>query len=487
MHLSAIIEPEDAVPGDWADVDVTGLTADSREVAPGSLFAAMPGTQTDGAKFIADAIAKGAVAVIGPASAAGHVSDGAAFIETSNVRRAFARAAARFYGTQPEIAVAVTGTNGKTSVASFVRQIWQTLGHGAASIGTVGVVAPQTSINLAHTTPDPVVLHRVLHQLAGERVQHVALEVSSHGLAQHRTDGVRLAAAAFTNITRDHLDYHASFEDYFAQKMRLFSELLPEGASAVVNADSPVAADVTKICADRRLPVLSVGERGETLRLAAHERQGLGYALQVECNESTYDILLPLVGDFQISNALVAAGLVIATGSQPNYVLRALERLRGAKGRMDLVVHAPSGAPVFVDFAHTPDALENALSALRPYAAGRLVVVFGCGGDRDRGKRPQMGDVAVRLSDLAIVTDDNPRTEDASAIRAEIMAACPDAIEIGDRADAIAEAVKLLRADDILVIAGKGHESGQEIDGVKHPFSDHEVARLAIGEGDADG
>jgi UDP-N-acetylmuramoyl-L-alanyl-D-glutamate--2,6-diaminopimelate ligase len=401
-------------------------------------------------------------------------------IETANPRQLFARMAARFFGKQPDLAVAVTGTNGKTSVAAFVRQIWQSMGFRAASIGTIGVVGPSGSEYLAHTTPDPVQLHRLLAKLAEDHVEHLALEASSHGLAQYRLDGVRFSAAGFTNLSRDHLDYHATLEEYFGAKMRLFEELLPAGAPAVINADTPFSADVTRRAKARGLKVFSVGKLGTELKLLSAQRDGFGQHLELQGAHKTHSVYLPLVGEFQTSNALVAAGLVLATGGEEVLVLHALESLQGAKGRLDLVGKSKTGASIFVDYAHTPDALENAIVSLRPYTDGKLVVVFGCGGDRDKGKRPQMGAIAAKHADRIIVTDDNPRSEDAKIIRAEILAACPGAQEIGDRAKAIAAGVDVLNAGDVLLIAGKGHEEGQTVGTTVIPFSDHDAVRAAI-------
>jgi UDP-N-acetylmuramoyl-L-alanyl-D-glutamate--2,6-diaminopimelate ligase len=487
MLLSQLMQPGDDLPQEWADLDIAGLTADSREVEPGFLFAALPGTVMDGAKFVPQALKKGAVAILAPPGANLDLPDGTALVSAQNPRRMLAHYAAKFYGAQPEICVAVTGTNGKTSVVSFVRQIWQALGHRAASLGTVGFVTPEGSQPLVHTTPDPVALHQMLRQLEIQGVDHLAAEVSSHGLAQYRADGVRLAAAAFTNISRDHLDYHDSFEDYFAQKLRLFSELLQPGAAAVINADSPDGRRVVEICEARGLTLWTVGENGAQIKLAGHTHSSLGHDVRIRYGDEEFDIHVPLVGDFQVSNALVAAGLALATGSSATPVFRALESLRGAKGRLDLVTRLTNGALVFVDYAHTPDALRNALAALRPFTGERLLVVFGCGGDRDRGKRRLMGEAARDLADVPYVTDDNPRTEDPATIRREALLGCPDAIEIGDRRQAIAAAIGELRERDILVIAGKGHESGQIVGTEKLPFSDHDVVREIVGEGAIDG
>ncbi len=467
----------DAALAKGADVEVLGLTADSRTVVPGFIFAALPGTKVDGARYIPQAIASGAVAVIcqtGTYKSAGNV------IETDNPRRLLALMAARFYDAQPDTIVAVTGTNGKTSVAVFVRQIWEAMGFLAASLGTIGVVGPNGSQYLAHTTPDPIQLAQIVAKLSDDKIEHLAFEASSHGLSQYRLDGLRLTAGAFTNLTRDHLDYHSSLEEYFAAKMRLFRELLPVGAGAVINMDAPQGAEVLRIAADRGLMPFTVGHAGTSLKLLSVTRNGLGQQLKIQTRTSIYDVALPLVGEFQTSNALVAAGLVIVSGGEESLVLHALESLKGAKGRLELVGVAGNSASVFVDYAHTPDALENAISALRPSVTGRLSVVFGCGGDRDKGKRPIMGEIAARLADRVIITDDNPRGEDASIIRKEILSAAPKATEIGDRAWAIATAVSELQTGDVLLVAGKGHEEGQFVGKEVLPFSDHGAVLAAL-------
>ena len=455
---------------------IAGLTADSREVKPGYLFAALPGTISNGAAFIANAVAAGAVAVI----ASEGVTADVPVVSTANPRRLFALMAARFFGAQPDLVVTVTGTNGKTSVVAFVREIWASMGFRAASIGTIGVVGPSGTIDLAHTTPDPVKLHEIVAGLAADHVQHLALEASSHGLSQYRLDGLRISAGAFTNLTRDHLDYHTSFEDYLNAKMRLFEELLPKGAPAVINADAPEASEIEKRAAAHGLKTFTVGQRGKEIKLLSVTREGFGQRLDVQGPTRRHAVVLPLVGDFQTSNALVAAGLVIATGGEEELVFHGLASLRGAKGRLDMVGRARNGAPVFVDYAHTPDALENALRALGPYVGNKLNVVFGCGGDRDKGKRPLMGAVAARLAHRVYVTNDNPRTEEPAAIRAEIMTACPGAAEIGNRAEAIRAAVEALSDGDVLLVAGKGHEQGQKIGETMIPFSDHDAVRAAI-------
>jgi UDP-N-acetylmuramoyl-L-alanyl-D-glutamate--2,6-diaminopimelate ligase len=409
-----------------------------------------------------------------------HPVSQAPIIEDADPRRRLALIAARFYGAQPETTVAVTGTNGKTSVASFVRQLWTALGFSAASLGTVGVVSPRGTETLKHTTPDPIELHAILARLAQGGVTHLAFEASSHGLQQRRADGIKLAAGAFTNISRDHMDYHATFEDYFAQKLRLFTELLPQGAGAVVDVDTDAGQQVAAETQARGLALITVGRAGKTLRLVSAEPQGFAQALVVEYNGKRHELRLPLVGSFQASNALVAAGLCMATGSRAEDVLPLLAKLHGARGRLDLAGTARGGAPIFIDYAHTPDALAKALDALRPYVQSRLLVVFGCGGDRDKGKRPEMGAVAAAKADLAIVTDDNPRSEEPAAIRHAILAAAPGAVEIGDRAAAIAEAIAALRKGDVLLIAGKGHETGQTIGTTVIPFSDHDAVAAAL-------
>ncbi|MGV1013700.1 MAG: UDP-N-acetylmuramoyl-L-alanyl-D-glutamate--2,6-diaminopimelate ligase [Methyloceanibacter sp.] len=479
MTLGELMGPEVTLPAPIAAVPITGLASDSREVEPGFLFAALPGTHTDGARFVDDALKRGATAILVPEGMS-EIRVGVPVVVDDDPRRRLALIAARFCGLQPETAVAVTGTNGKTSVVSFARQLWAAQGFKAASLGTVGVVGPTGTEILTHTTPDPIALHRILARLAGEGVTHVALEASSHGLQQRRVDGVRLAAAAFTNISRDHLDYHSSFADYLAAKLRLFKELLPAGAAAVVDADSEAGEHVAATAKARGLKLISIGRAGKTLRLVSAEPDGFGQILIVEHKGKQHRLRLPLVGFFQAANALVAAGLCLATGSGAADVLPLLTELHGARGRLDLAGTARGDAPIFIDYAHTPDALAKALDALRPYVRNRLLVVFGCGGDRDKGKRPEMGAVAAAKADMTIVTDDNPRSENPGAIRHEILAGAPGAIEIGDRATAIAEAVALLGSGDVLLVAGKGHETGQTIGTKVIPFSDHDVVVAAL-------
>ncbi len=460
--------------------DFKGLTSDSRKVKPGYLFAALAGTKTDGARFVKDAVARGATAVLGaPALESEVAALGVTFIPEENPRAGLARYAAAFFDAQPATVAAVTGTKGKSSIVAFLREIWTTLGKPAASLGTVGVIAPSGVMPLSHTTPDPVEIHELLARLKQDGVEHLAIEASSHGLDQHRLDGVRISGCGFTNITRDHMDYHPTFEDYLAAKLRLFSEVVAKGGVAVVNADGDHAARFIEAAQARGLKLITVGLEGDTIRLLSLEGNGDAQKLRISYAGQTYAIDLPLAGTFQASNALVAAGLAIGLGEDAGKVFAALEHLKGAPGRMEKVAFAASGAPIYVDYAHTPDSLEKILQALRPHTGNRLHVVFGCGGDRDRGKRPLMGAAAVKLADAVIVTDDNPRTEDAAAIRAEIMAASQGAREIGDRAEAIRGAVADLKTGDVLVIAGKGHETGQYIKGEVHPFSDREQALAA--------
>ena len=467
------------VSGQDAALSVTGLTADSRQAAPGSLFFALSGSKADGSAYAGKAVAAGAVAVV--AGRDTPLADvGAPVLRVDDPRRALALAAARFFGRQPKTMAAVTGTSGKTSVVSFTRQIWAHAGLASASIGTTGVVAPGRDDYGTLTTPDPVALHRLLRELADAGVTHAAMEASSHGLDQRRLDGVQLAVAGFTNLGRDHMDYHPTVEDYHRAKLRLFDTLMPKGAPAIIFADDAWAEPTATAARRAGLDVRTVGRKGTMLALKRLEHERHRQRAEIEADGTIYEIDLPLAGDFQMSNALVAAGMAIATGTPVAVALAALETLKGAPGRLDLVGTTALGAPVYVDYAHKPEALEHVLASVRPFTTGRVIVVFGCGGDRDRGKRPIMGGIATRLADVAIVTDDNPRSEVPAAIRAEILANAPGAIEIGDRRRAIAEAVAMLEAGDTLVVAGKGHEEGQTVGDVTHPFSDHAEVRVAL-------
>ena len=481
MKLRAILPPDAAIETGSPDIDVRGVAADSRAVKPGDIFVAIEGGKTDGLKFVAAALAAGATAILAQQVPETPVPAGVAFVRAGNARRALALIAAKFFARQPQTIAAVTGTSGKTSVAAFARQIWTTLGHSAASLGTIGIVSPRGETYGSLTTPDPVALHRSLDALAGEGVTHLAIEASSHGLDQFRLDGLRIAAAAFTNLSRDHLDYHPNIEAYLAAKLRLFEELVAPGGAAVIDVDHEHAAAVIAAAKKRGLRLITVGRTGDGIRVVDSAVDGFAQRLRVAHAGNEFQIRLPLVGEFQVENALVAAGLVIGTGGDPGAVFAALERLVGAKGRLDLA-GVKNGAPIFIDYAHKPDALAKALDALRPAASGKLVVVFGAGGDRDRGKRPLMGEVAAAKADRVIVTDDNPRSEEPAAIRAAILAAAPGAVEIGDRREAIRAAIADLRAGDVLLIAGKGHETGQIIGDRTIPFSDHEAVAAALKE-----
>lgn len=478
VHLTDLIGADMTVTG-ATDVVISGLTADSRSVRDGMLFAALPGAQADGRAFVPQAIAAGAIAILAPEGSALTVPEGVTLVTSPQPRRAFARMAAFFHGRQPTTVVAVTGTNGKTSTAVFTEQLWTALGHKAASLGTLGVTGPVFHREGRLTTPDPVLLHEILAQAADAGVDHLCMEASSHGLDQHRLDGVRVTAAAFTNLTRDHLDYHGTVEAYAAAKRRLVSEVLAEGGTAVLNADVPEFSAFRDAALAAGRKVMSFGTQGADLRLVSRAAHPGGQRLTLDIQGQSFTVDLPLIGGFQAMNALAALGLALATGAEAAEAVPALERLRGVPGRMQAVATV-DGASVVVDYAHTPDALRVALEALRPHVTGRLMVVFGCGGDRDRGKRPEMAAIAASLADHAIVTDDNPRSEDPAAIRAEVLAGAPGLEEIGDRHAAIAAAVAGLRSGDILLIAGKGHETGQIIGATTLPFDDREEARKAV-------
>ncbi len=473
--------PEAAAEASWQRVgglDLAGITADSRQVGPGFLFAALPGAARDGRAYIADAVARGATAVLAPPGTAWPSGvPPRPLIEDAAPRRRLAQLAAAMAGAQPATLVAVTGTNGKTSTVEFLRQLWTRGGRAAASLGTLGLNAPGLPAGPGLTTPDPVTLATTLARLAEAGVQHAAMEASSHGLDQFRLDGARLSAAGFANLTRDHLDYHGTLDAYRAAKLRLFAELLPVGSPAVVSeATDPVTRNaLAEIARRRRLDLGSVGETGSAIRLLRAEPRPDGQFLAIEIAGARHELELALPGRFQVDNVLLAAALAIATGEAG--VVERLPHLVGVRGRMELAARLPNGAAVYVDYAHTPDALERLLTALRPHATGRLHVVFGAGGNRDRGKRPLMGAVAARLADAVIVTDDNPRGEQPATIRAAILAACPGAVEIGDRAFAIEAAVNALGAGDVLAIAGKGHEQGQTIGATVLPFDDVAVVR----------
>lgn len=465
---------------------VTGLCTDSRAAQSGMVFAALAGSSAHGAQYIGQVLDAGCTAILtDPAGAqmaaqdlAGH---DAALVVLDDPREALARAAALWHGAQPDVMVAVTGTNGKTSVATFARQIWEAMGETAINIGTTGVQGAWAAPS-AHTTPDPITLHHMLQQAAAAGVTHAAMEASSHGLDQRRLDGVRLRAAGFSNFSQDHLDYHKTFDAYFAAKAALFTRVLPEDGVAVVNMDDPRGPDVIELARARGQRVITMGKHPSAdLRIAAQRFDSAGQDVLLVWEERRqFQVRLNLIGGFQAENVALAAGLVIGAGAPVGEVMAALPALTGVRGRMQLAGRRKNGASVFVDYAHTPDAIATAVTALRPHVLGRIVIVFGAGGDRDRGKRPLMGQAAAQSADLCIITDDNPRSEDPAAIRAQILAACPQGIEIGDRSEAILRGVDALGAGDALLVAGKGHETGQTIAGTVYPFDDVEQASLAI-------
>jgi UDP-N-acetylmuramoyl-L-alanyl-D-glutamate--2,6-diaminopimelate ligase len=457
-----------------SDSDVTGFAIDHRKVAPGSVFGAFTGAVFNGENFIEEAVDRGAVAVVArPQASASRVP----LLGDPEPRRLFAQLAAKFYAPFPATVVAVTGTNGKTSTVEMARQIWRMSGHRSASIGTLGVTTADDQVKTGLTTPDIVTFLNNLAGLQRMGISHVAYEASSHGLDQHRAEGVPLAAAAFTNFSRDHLDYHETMDAYFEAKMRLFDELLPTGKPAVVWADDPRSGDVIARARTRGHDVLTVGRRGDTIRLSEQSPTPLGQTLQLEHGGTTTRLALPLIGAYQAANVLTAAALVLATGGEWATTFSAMQRVAPVRGRLERAVISRSGVPVYIDYAHTPDALEAAIAALRPHVEGRLITVFGAGGDRDQGKRPEMGRVATAKSDVVIVTDDNPRSEDPGRIRAEIMNGAKGAIEVPGRREAIAEAIRLGREGDIVLVAGKGHETGQIIRDKVLPFDDALVAR----------
>ncbi|MFC6686772.1 UDP-N-acetylmuramoyl-L-alanyl-D-glutamate--2,6-diaminopimelate ligase [Jhaorihella thermophila] len=463
---------------------IRGLAVDSRAVREGFLFAALPGTRMHGARFVASALERGAAAILTDAQGAGIAAEAlerseAALVVAQDPRQALAYAAALWFGAQPETMVAVTGTNGKTSVASFTRQLWTALGHDAVNVGTTGVEGAWTA-PLAHTTPEPITLHRVLAEAARAGVTHAAMEASSHGLEQRRLDGVRLCAAAFTNFTQDHLDYHDTFEAYFAAKARLFREVLPEDGIAVINFDDPRGAEMRAVAAARGQEVITIGRGMGDLCLLGQRFDATGQDIRFNWQGRPFQQRLDLIGGFQASNVLVACGLAIAGGEDPLEVFGALPQLRTVRGRMQLAATRENGAAVFVDYAHTPDAVATALTALRPHVLGRLIAIIGAGGDRDASKRPLMGRAAAEAADTVIVTDDNPRSEDPATIRAAVMQGAPGAIEIGDRAEAILRGVDMLGPGDALLICGKGHETGQIVGDDVLPFDDSEQASMAV-------
>jgi UDP-N-acetylmuramoyl-L-alanyl-D-glutamate--2,6-diaminopimelate ligase len=483
MRLADLVAPIHAELAGFDAADaggkvVTGFAIDHRKVAPGNVFGAFVGAAVNGEDFIPAAVAAGAIAVVARPEAS---VSGALHIADSNPRRKFAHLAAKFYTPVPGTLVAVTGTNGKTSTVEMTRQIWRMCGHSAASIGTLGVTTPDESVSTGLTTPDIVSFLANMAGLAREGVTHVAYEASSHGLSQYRNEGLSVAAGAFTNLSRDHLDYHADMEDYFAAKMRLFSEVVQQGGTAVIWADDEWSARAIAVARARGLKLFTVGEAGEALTLKSRVPGQLGQDLEIVYQGQTRRVRLPLIGAYQVANALVSAGLALATGAPAAQVFDALSRLQPVRGRLERAAISHSGAPVYVDYAHTPDALEAAIAALRPHVTGKLITVFGAGGDRDTGKRAPMGAAAAAGSDMVIVTDDNPRGEDPAAIRAAVLSGAPGALEVGDRREAIRAAIAAAGKDDIVLVAGKGHEQGQIIgrgDAVRVlPFDDVAVAR----------
>jgi len=461
-----------------ADTRITGFAIDSRKVAPGTVFGAFRGTQVNGEDYIPNAIAAGAVAVFARPEA---VVEGAVHIADSEPRRAFAQAAAKFFAPFPDTVVAVTGTNGKTSTVELTRQLWRMAGYHAASIGTLGVTTADDSVSTGLTTPDVATFLSNMAGLKREGVTHTAFEASSHGLAQFRTEGLPVQAGAFTNLSRDHLDYHGTMEAYLEAKLRLFSEVVEPNGAAVVWMDDPASTRVAEIATERGLRLITLGTRGETLRLVERTPTQLGQTLKIAADGREHTVKLPLIGAYQAANALTAAGLVYATGGEIADIFARLGRVQPVRGRLERAAISRAGAPIYVDYAHTPDGLEAAIQALRPHTAGRLIVMFGAGGDRDRGKRPLMGEVAARLADQVIVTDDNPRSENPAFIRSEVMAGAPDATEIDGRREAISAAIAAAGADDIVLLAGKGHEQGQIVGDRILPFDDVQVARECAG------
>ncbi len=467
MRLGSLI-------GGDLDSSVTGFAIDHRKVAPGTVFGAFPGTRFNGEDFIADAVMAGAVAIVARPEV--QVA-GAAHVAAAEPRREFARLAARFFKPFPETVVAVTGTNGKTSNVELTRQLWRMAGHPSASIGTLGVTTADDQVTTGLTTPDIVTFLSNMAGLERMGITHAAFEASSHGLAQYRTEGLPVHAAAFTNFSRDHLDYHETMQAYFEAKMRLFSEVVEADGAAVVWTDDPKSGEVIERCEKRGLRILTVGTKGETLRLDDRATTQLGQRLKIVASSKTYTVDMPLIGAYQAANVMTAAGLTIATGGEVAETLANLSRLQPVRGRLERAVITRAGTPVYVDYAHTPDAIQSAIEALRPHAQGRLIIVFGAGGDRDVGKRAEMGAVAARLSDLVIVTDDNPRSEDPAEIRRDILAGAPGAQEVAGRREAIAAAVAEAGAGDIILLAGKGHEQGQIVGDRVLPFDDVMVAR----------
>ena len=481
MQLGKLVA-ESELPKSVSQLEIEGITADSRKVKPGYLFVALVGSNCDGRQFINDAIDCGASAIITDLSCSLE-HDSVPIIKVENPRKSLALISARFFQIQPETVVAVTGTSGKTSVTYFLYQIFTYAGHSAASLGTIGLISSKLNHSVPLTTPDSIELHDTLAKLAANDTTHVAFEASSHGLDQHRLDGVRLKAACFTNLGRDHLDYHSSLESYFAAKLRLFDTLLPAGGVAVFDPSEPYSERISEVCDQREIKIFTVGKSGQDICLESVKIDGLGQNLTLKVYGKKHQVRLPLLGEFQVSNALFAMGLAISVGIEPNIAIEALENLKNVPARLDFVGKTGNDALIFIDYAHKPNALKTVLGALRPITNGKLVCVFGAGGDRDSGKRAIMGEIAVKHADNVIVTDDNPRTENASDIRKAIMQGAVGAIEIADRTEAVRAGISLLETGDTLCIAGKGHEKGQIIGNQVIPYSDYETVNCVLAGG----
>lgn len=476
MNLSELILSDPPASG---DLEITGITLDSRAVEPGYLFAALPGLNVHGKQFIAQAVKAGAAAILTEPDVD---TFGVVAIHDEDPASRFAEIASRFYPRQPEVIAAVTGTNGKSSTVDFLRQIWRQAGIDGASLGTLGVAMDSGWIETGYTTPDAAAVHKALDGLANSGCTHLAMESSSHGLKQKRMDAVRVTLTAFTNLTQDHLDYHPDFDDYFHSKLKLFVELAQEGSTAVINVDTEYGEAFADRSADHGLNVIKVGWRGSDWRIREITPKPSSQNMKLEVAGKPYHVELPLVGEFQVANAVGAAAMAAHSGVDQDTAIAAIAKLEGVPGRLELAAHTADGNPILVDYAHTPDGLDKLIRAARPHTRGRIFIVFGCGGDRDPTKRRLMGEIAVRLADHIIVTDDNPRSEQAADIRAEVLKGATGAKEIGDRAKAIRAALNQMQPGDTLLIAGKGHEIGQKVGGIVHPFDDREEARKAVEE-----
>ncbi|MEQ8405748.1 MAG: UDP-N-acetylmuramoyl-L-alanyl-D-glutamate--2,6-diaminopimelate ligase [Oceanicaulis sp.] len=472
-RLKDLLTSDMRAPEDALDLEIKGLALDSRKVEPGDLFAALPGVKTDGRKFIDSAVEKGAVAVLAPAGTQADVP----LIEADDAPGALAVMAARFHPAQPSTIAAVTGTNGKSSTVEFLRQIWAAAGIATAALGTLGVTRASGRTEVGYTTPDAIALHRSIDALASEGVTHLAMEASSHGLKQKRMDGVKVTAAAFTNLTQDHLDYHPDFDDYFNAKLGLFNRVAAEGAPAVINMDSDWSAKMAEGAKSAGHEIITIGWRGRDLAITEIVPHPTSQTLRFSWLGEAFEVELPLIGEFQTSNALTAAALAVVTGVAPSKAFPALAGLKGVAGRLEQVGETRDGTPIFIDYAHTPDGLDKLLRAVRPHTQGRVVLVFGAGGDRDPSKRAKMGAIAAKLADTVFVTDDNPRSEDPVKIRKQVLEGCPDCVEIADRSEAIKAAIQGLEAGDTLVITGKGHETGQIVGDRVLPFNEPEIVK----------